>query len=247
MMIMRISSEVLAYILAIASVITLGVAGTYFLGLGGNFNVKMNIINAFYFTVVTMSTVGYGDIVPITPIAKIFVMILIGLGLTAFLGAITYMSGGLMESRIEKLSGEISSIERKFLKDHIILVGTDTVNMYLAEKLKKGGKKFVMITSDKVMLDKLKDMQYRAYIADVTLESDMLKFETSKSKMIVIDLRDSSRTIYALLVARSIAKKAKIVVIVSTREAENHIHGLGIADEIISPAERVAEEIKGVL
>ncbi|MCL4375776.1 NAD-binding protein, partial [Candidatus Marsarchaeota archaeon] len=100
---------------------------------------------------------------------------------------------------------------------------------------------------DKVMLDKLKDMQYRAYIADVTLESDMLKFETSKSKMIVIDLRDSSRTIYALLVARSIAKKAKIVVIVSTREAENHIHGLGIADEIISPAERVAEEIKGVL
>ena len=244
---MRVSSDIAAYGLSIIAVLILGVAGTYFLGLDGGFNVRMNIVDAFYFTVVTMATVGYGDIVPVSPAAKIFVMILIGLGLTTFLGAMTYISGGLVESRIEKLSGEISSMERRFLKDHIILVGTDTVNMYLAEKLKKEGKRFVMITSDKVMLDKLKDMQYKAYIADVTMESDMLKFETGKSKMIVIDLRDSSRTIYALLVARSIAKKAKIVVIASTKEAENHIRGLGIANEIISPADRVAEQIKGTL
>ncbi|MUM64259.1 hypothetical protein D1867_03115 [Acidianus infernus] len=46
-----------------------------FLGnIGHNFNACMNLVNSIYFTLITLSTVGYGDIVPVTPIAKLFVV-----------------------------------------------------------------------------------------------------------------------------------------------------------------------------
>jgi hypothetical protein len=43
-------------------------------------------VDAFYFIVVTLSTVGYGDISPITPVGKLLVMVIILAGVSCFLG-----------------------------------------------------------------------------------------------------------------------------------------------------------------
>lgn len=45
---------------------------------------KLSWLNAFYFTTVTLATVGYGDIVPHTPAGKLFTMFYIFFGVTIF-------------------------------------------------------------------------------------------------------------------------------------------------------------------
>ncbi|MDT7902349.1 MAG: ion channel [Acidianus sp.] len=79
---MLLSARSIALLLLLGGVVIFGVTGSYILGhLGHNFNECMDLVNSIYFTVVTLSTVGYGDIVPITPIAKIFVVVVIVFGM----------------------------------------------------------------------------------------------------------------------------------------------------------------------
>ncbi len=241
---MRLSAKALVYFLALLTVFLFGVGGTYILGhYGSNFNQPItSFIDAAYFTIITISTVGYGDIVPITAIAKIFVMILIISGLSVFLSAVTVLSSDLMGNRVEKLSGRITNIERRFLKDHIVLIGTDTVNMQIAKTLKDSGKKFTMITSDKTVADRLREMGYRSYVADETSEADMSKFELSKAKSIIIDMRDKSKMVYLLLIVRTLAKEAKITTIVHSSEEERNVTSLNSKISIMNPA-NIASQI----
>jgi len=241
---MRITSQVLAYAIIAALVLIIGTAVTYYLGsTGNNFSVKIDTpLNALYYVVVTLSTVGYGDIVPVTPIARAFAIVLILVGLSVFLSAVTIISSGFVNSRLESLSGRISRIERRSLKKHIVLIGYGPTNVSIAKMLKQKGSRFIIVVSDKVTLDKIKSLSYKAYIADETLADDMEQFELNKAKYIVIDTSDSARSLYAAIIAKNIASNKPISVVADNPDMEKHLKGIGI-EHIINPVEIAAKEI----
>ncbi len=244
---MKIGIEHIAYVIAIVAVFTFGVVGTYLIGNGGGFNIKsMSPLAAAYFTIVTMSTVGYGDIYPVSSMARIFVMVLIVLGLSIFLSAITIISSGFVNNKIEKLSSRITSFEKGRLKDHIVLIGMDGVNVAIAKDLKNRNTKFIVVTADKTVSDRLEVQGYKSFVADATSEIDMAQFELKKARYIVVDLKDNSRTVYALLVVRSLIDGTKVVVVAQNRETEEHIRKLGLFknESIINPNDIAAANIK---
>ena len=67
---------------------------------------KLPFIDAIYFTIVTISTVGYGDITPSTSAGKIFGVVLIIIGIGTFLGIVTNVTHLLMQGREERLRKE---------------------------------------------------------------------------------------------------------------------------------------------
>ena len=235
---MKIKIEHLAYIIAITGVFIFGIIGTYLIGKGGGFNVsKISPLTAAYFTIVTMSTVGYGDIYPVSNLGKIFVMVLIVVGLSIFLSAITIISSGFVNNKIEKLSSRITSFEKRMLKGHIVLIGMDGVNVAIAKELMGRGEKFVIVTADKTVSDRLELQGYKSFVADATSEIDMAQFELQRAKYIVIDLKDNSRTVYALLVVRSIVKDTRVIIVAQTESVEEHIRKLGLFknEHLINP------------
>ncbi len=242
---MDISIKIVAYAILIAAVLIFGVLGTYILCQSGQFKQNITWINAIYFTITTITTVGFGDIVPITQTAKIFTGVLIVSGLGVFLSAVTVLSSDFVNNRVEKISGRISSIETRFLKGHTVLIGSGAVNVSIAKKLKSAGKKFIMVTSDKTNADRFRDLGYKAFVADPTSEIDMSEFNLNKAKSIVIDLRDGSNTVYCLLVARSIAEEIPTMVIAQTEEVEKHLKNLNLTkgEYIVNPNNIVAKTI----
>ena len=113
-----------------------GVLGSYVLGRGftptiGNFN------DALYFTIVTMSTVGYGDITPKTPDARLFTASLIVLGLVVFATSLTTIAGPVIHSRMMNLLQP----KRKRMKrsDHIIVAGNNPLARNVIKSLESRG------------------------------------------------------------------------------------------------------------
>ncbi len=243
-----VSKRTFVYIVGITLVLTYGITGTYILGKQGQFtgfNPKTDgLVAAVYFTVESVTTVGYGDIVPVTSEARIFVIILLLTGLSVFLSAVATIGGEFLNGRIENLYGRVSKGETKLFKDHIVLIGTNSTNLYLAERLKENHERFIIITSDKLRADKLRfNNGYYTYVADATADADMKRFQLDKAKTIIIDVKDSSRTIYVLLVAKGIAKDTRIIAIAPNDEAERHIRSLNVASSIINPSFIAATEI----
>lgn len=238
-------SEIMIYVTALIVVMLFGIVGTYIIGQHGGFNVKINsLLDATYFTVVTLSTIGYGDIYPVSPTAKIFVIVLIIMGLGVFLGAVAAITGEFMNRRIENLSGRLSTFEKRGMNKHVILVGSSTTNSYLAEKLFEKNVNFIIVTNDPVRADHFKRQGYKAYVADSTSVTDMKDFEPGKARAIIIDLKESSRAIYALLVAKELASTAKIVVIAPTKDAEHHLRNIAAGRAlIVNPSDIAANTI----
>ncbi len=247
----RPTVRVIAYVSAAIIILIYGIAGTYFLGKAGNFHgfntTKDTVLNATYYTVVTLATVGYGDITPATPIAKVFVISLILIGLGVFLSAIAAIAGEFMNSRIEVLTGRVSAFDKRLFNKHIVLIGTQSTNLFLAEKLKERGDKFIVITSDKGKAESLRANGYPTFVADATSDTDMRQFNLDKAVSIIIDIKDSSRTIYVLLVAKDLAHDTKIIALAPTEEAAKHIRSLKVATRIINPSDIAAREISSAI
>lgn len=242
---MGVKTETIAYSGALILVLIYGMVGTWIVGQQGGFNIPITSFSqVVYFTVSTISTVGFGDIYPVTSEARYFVVSLIIIGIGVFLGAVVTLSGEFVSRRVKNLDTGVSVFERRLLNKHTILIGTNMTNQYLAKELKAKNERYIVVTSKKDMADEFREMGLRAVVADYTSEDTMYSFGMDKAKAVIIDLRDNSKTVYALLVAIDVAKVAKIIVISPTTEAERHMRHLSKGRAtIINPADIAARTV----
>ena len=124
-----------------------GTLGSLALGAGYNPPIR-NLINALYYAVETMSTVGYGDITPASPAARLFTISLIVLGLAVFATALPAIAGPLIDNRLMNL---LQPGRRKKMKraSHIIVVGDGPLAMDTARALSARGLTVTVIRSEK--------------------------------------------------------------------------------------------------
>ncbi len=239
----------IAAIIFLMLIIVFGVVETYILGQGNNFSQHIDLLNAIYFTIITISTVGYGDITPITPAAKVFVIILIILGLGAFLTTISLISGEIMDSRINKLTSKITSIEGRMTKNHVLLLGGGAINMAYIEKLKAKKEKYLIVVQNKEDVDVLISKGYHAVYGNLTSEENINKFNPKKAVTIIVNMRHKEDIIYTTLILSDIAKDVKTIVVVETDETESRLKSIMKIKEItiINPSKKIAEDLELML
>ena len=121
-----------------------GVIGAYLLR--DQFNGIKDWPDAIYFTVVTFSTVGYGDITPITNEARLFVISMIFIGLGAFAAILTFIVSAFID-RLQNLFQTFNK-GKKHMKDHIIICGLNDLTHIIVRELLQQSKKFLIIDSE---------------------------------------------------------------------------------------------------
>ena len=126
-----------------------------------------NIFDAFYWALITISTVGYGDIAPVTPEGRVMTMLIIitGIGLISFVTSIIVSSfnerlGALREDRV------VQDVSRK--KQLTVVCGYGLLGRLVVEGLKKEGVEFVIIDRDESMVEVAHTKGYHAICADAT-------------------------------------------------------------------------------
>ena len=134
------------------------------------------LVDAFYMTVITISTVGFGEIHPLTGAARMFAVFLILSGV----GSIAFAAGAFTELVIDRASNPdkwIKNMEKKIgkLSGHVIICGHGRVGAAAAEHLRENGGKVVVIDNDEAQIKKLAEKEYLYLQGDATREDALLK------------------------------------------------------------------------
>lgn len=206
-----LAANTLFAVAAILVLIIYGVLGAFLLGAGFSPPIT-NLPAAFYFTIVTMSTVGYGDIVPKSDEARLFVVSLIVLGLTVFATALTAVVGPAVQRRLDRTMGS----RRKKMErvNHFIITGGGVLAHNTARELRRRGAPVLVITEGK-----------DASFGDTeVMEGDPTEIETLRAAgaehaRAVLALSDNdSENAFVILAAHELGSEAKKVAAVSSRK-----------------------------
>jgi voltage-gated potassium channel len=210
----RRSSLAAGTLFAVAATVLLlvyGVLGSLILGAGFAPPI-VSLPQAMYFTVVTMSTVGYGDILPKSDDARLFVISLIIVGLSVFLTSLTAVVGPLVQGRLAR----ILEPRRKKMKrvNHFIITGDGALARNTARELLLRDKSVVVIVDDE-------DAHFgeaEIVIGDAT-DLDVLRkagAETANSVLALSD--DDAENAFVILALRELNTEAKKIAAVSSRK-----------------------------
>ena len=119
-------------LLGMGSLIIYGVLGSLWFGAGYAPAIR-SLHTAFYYTVETMSTVGYGDIVPRTLEARMFTVSMIVLGITVFATTLSVVIGPLVGGSLKRaLEGRM---QRENRRNHYVIIGASSLAYTLWEEL----------------------------------------------------------------------------------------------------------------
>ena len=208
------SSLAAGTLFAVASVLVLmvyGVLGSLLLGAGFSPPIT-NLPSAFYFVIVTMSTVGYGDILPKSEDARLFVVSLIVLGLTVFATALTAVIGPVLQNRINRTIGP----RRQKMKrvNHFIISGHGVLARNTARELHHRGEAVVIITE----VEDAGFSDAETVIGDPTDLDTLRKAGGEHARAILALSDDDSENAFVILAVRELGTDAKKVAAVSTRK-----------------------------
>lgn len=134
-------------VLSIVSLLIYAVFGSLYLG--DDFQPKIHdAATALYFSIVSMSTVGYGDITPQTTTARLFAASIIILGITVFATSISAIVGPIIGGNLKRLvKGRLSNVMRK---NHIIIAGATPLAQSVYEGLRQRGHNVTVVVPEGV-------------------------------------------------------------------------------------------------
>jgi voltage-gated potassium channel len=198
-----------------------------------------NFFDTIYWSIVTISTVGFGDITPKTIEGKVttIILILTGIGVISFSTSIVISAFNekIYELKENKIKAKVS-----MLKEYIIICGFSYIGRVLAQKLQESKKNFLIIDKDEKKIEKAQSLGYLAFCADATSHKVLQESGVGGSASSLISLMGSEvANIYIILTVRNIDKNIQIVSIVNKKQSYNKFKLAG-ADDIFYPFEMVS-------
>ena len=209
---------------AISASAVYGVAGT--LLLGNQFAPPVHdLVTAVYYTFVILTTLGLGDILPVTDTSRLFTVSVTVLGLASFLGAITTFIGPVLQQRMSKVVNVMESMEFSGFGDHSLVCGYTPICYDFLKTMKSMNVPIVVVVRDLELATPLKNEGYIVYREHADNIEVLRKVGLKKAKNVYICSPDDG---YNLLVALTIQKfkkqehlKCKVTAIVnSSKNAE---------------------------
>jgi voltage-gated potassium channel len=191
--------------------------------------------DVIYFTMISATTTGYGDIVPVTDRARLFdalvvtpirVFFLLLLAGTAY----TYIIKHTWNRWLMKLI-------QKNLSDHILIAGFGVSNDKALEELLKSGtppKRIVVIDNDQEALDRAAECGVAVLQADASRDETLCAAHVDRAAALLVSTGRDDSNILVVLTARKLSPEVKISVTIRETDNEDIARQAG-ADTVINP------------
>ncbi len=217
--------------LAIVLIILVFVSGL----VGFRFLYDYTWVDALYMTIITISTVGYGEVQPMDPYGKIFTSIFIISGLFIFgFGLSTITEHILNKNNIGNLKRNKMRKRIDSLKDHIIVCGYGQNGKQAVQKLVDYRKDFVIIDDNEEVFHNLEGENLNYIVGNATEDEILETARIDRASTLICALPRDADNLFIVLSARQLKKDLKII---SRATEENSYKKLKLAgaDNVIMP------------
>jgi len=223
---------------ALVGAVAYGTLGSY--ALREQFEGIETIVDAFYFTVVTASTVGYGDVHPATgpasDIAQLFALSSLVVNVAAFAVALGVLLTPAIEAQLSKALGKMTDRQIDLLDEHVLVLGYGDLTEPILEELDaRDGVEYAVVTPDETAARRLADRDIPVYTADPSDVDPLERVNLDGARAVVAATEDDARDALAILTARQLNPDVRIVAAVTQRENVDKLRRAG-ADQVISPS-----------
>ena len=229
---------------SILSLIVYGTLGVLYLG--SQFNPKIeDLYSAFYFVIVCMSTVGFGDIVPCTPTSRLFTVTLIIFGITIFTASVASIAGTLIRHNVHRiLTGGFSYVVRN---NHYIIAGSSSLAQSVSKNLADGGAVVTVVCypdHKKLFPDYMDVVE-----GDPSAIDTLKQAGADKAKYIISLMDNDADNAFVILTSREISgEKTKTISLVNESQNMNkikHVHPDGVLSLQQLGSEILVRALKG--
>ncbi|MEZ4715483.1 MAG: NAD-binding protein [Caldilineaceae bacterium] len=224
----NLNRTVLAVLIMLGGLLFLGTAG-YMVIEGWPWR------TALFMTVITISTVGYGEEYPLSMRGEAFTMVLIVLGVGAAAYTFTtftdYIVAGELRGvlRRQRMKREISK-----LTDHFVICGYGRVGRQLAESLRESGYVVVVVDADPAVAAELEDAETYFIPGSATEDEQLLEAGITRARGLASCLPQDADNVFVVLSARAL--NAQLVIIARSNQVESTTKlRIAGADQIINP------------
>src|SRR3974390_1539213 len=213
---------------ALVALVLIGVAGFHFIE-------GWTYFDGFYMVVTPITSIGYGEIHPLSHTGRLFnsFIIITGVGLVLLL--VGGASRTLLEFELQSVFGR-RRMDREIsrLSGHFIICGAGRVGRSAARELARRPLPFVVVDTNEEKLKKYSSEGWLTFLGDATLAPVLQEVRIGHAKGLVAATTTDATNIYIILTARSLNPKLKIIARASEEEAEKHLLTAG-ADHVVSP------------
>ena len=224
----RLTRRFLFIILAITATLLTGTAGFTLIEGWPPFD-------AFYMTLTTMTTVGYGEIHELSKAGRVFNSFLIVFGVTTIFIAIGAMTQTIIELEFGDLLGKRRNkrmIDK--LTDHYIICGYGRVGRGAANELLHAGAPFVVVDIDPERVERAMTEGMLAVAADSTRDESLRQVGIDRARGLVAALATDADNLFVLLSAKGLNSKIFVAARAAEEGAEEKMRRAG-ADAVFAP------------
>ena len=233
---MTIRSRIILSLSLLALVGLLGSAGFHYIE-------NWSWFDGLYMTIITMTTVGYGEVQPLSNAGKVFNIFLILALVLAGGFTIATFTQGLLEFEFAEFFGR-RRMERKLAKmtDHYIICGAGRVGRTVARELRAQGQRCVMLEVDPARAQWAIDEKFPVIMGSGATEQNLSEARIEHARGFVAAVSTDADNLYIVLTARSMRSDLKIIARASEEEATSKLLRAG-ATQVISPYHFVGHRI----
>jgi voltage-gated potassium channel len=223
--------------------------GIFLFGTAGYYLFEgMNLFDAFYMTLITISTVGFGEIKQLTTSGRIITVIVIVTGISTMTYTIGMVARIFIEGELQKVFGR-RKLERQLqeLKDHFIICGYGRIGKIICDDLQADQIPFVVIEEAESAVERARSAGFLYLQMDATSEEALTSAGIMSAKGIVTAVKSDADNVFITLTAKGLRPDIFILSRASEPKNERKLKRAG-ATRVVSPyligGRRMAQVLK---